>query len=78
MKRRRAAQLALESQVAPLTTPVYQPPVNAYQQPQAYVQQAYPPQYPYTQPPPYQINNILYKTSNEDLKTHYQYLDLKV
>ena len=53
MKRRRAAQLALESQVAPLTTPVYQPPVNAYQQPQAYVQQAYPPQYPYTQPPPY-------------------------
>ena len=53
MKRRRAAQLALESQVAPLTTPVYQPPVNAYQQPQAYVQPAYPPQYPYTQPPPY-------------------------
>jgi hypothetical protein len=56
IKRRRAAQLALESQVSTLATPVYQPPVNAYQpqpQPQQYVQPAYPPQYQYAQPPPY-------------------------
>lgn len=54
IKRRRAAQLALESQVSTLATPVYQPPVNAYQpQPQQYVQPAYPPQYQYAHPPPY-------------------------
>ena len=56
IKRRRAAQLALESQVSTLATPVYQPPVNAYQpqpQPQQYAQPAYPPQYQYAQPPPY-------------------------
>ena len=38
IKRRRAAQLALESQVSTLATPAYQPPVDACQpQPQQYV-----------------------------------------